>query len=61
MNILENAVTRLKRNVDTFNRDSGKGYELSFAIGYAVYDYKLRMKSDDFFRHIDSLMYSTKG
>ena len=58
--ILEAAVTRLKVNVDKFNQHSKNGYKLSFAIGYDVYDYKLRMKSDDFFRHIDSLMYSNK-
>lgn len=59
-NILEATVTRLRSNVDKFNQDSGKGYKLSFAIGYGVYDYKLRMKSDDFFKHIDTLMYSDK-
>lgn len=61
ISILETAVARLKSNVDTFNQDSGKGFRLSFAIGYAVYDYKLRMKSDDFFKHIDTLMYYNKG
>ncbi|MDF2511599.1 MAG: diguanylate cyclase protein [Herbinix sp.] len=58
--VLEAAVTRLKNNVDKFNQESGKGYKLSFAIGYAVYDYELRMKSDDFFKHIDTLMYNNK-
>lgn len=59
-NILEAAVARLKRNADEFNQNSEKGYKLSFAIGYAVYDYRLRMKSDDFFKYIDTLMYSNK-
>jgi diguanylate cyclase (GGDEF)-like protein len=58
--VLEAAVTRLKNNVDKFNQESGKGYKLSFAIGYAVYDYELRMKSDDFFKLIDTLMYNNK-
>jgi diguanylate cyclase (GGDEF)-like protein len=61
ISILETAVARLKSNVNTFNQNSGKGYRLSFAIGYTVYDYKLRMKSDDFFKHIDTLMYYNKG
>lgn len=59
-NILEATVARLKRNLDEFNQDSKKVYKLSFAIGYAVYDYKLMMKPDDFFKYIDTLMYSNK-
>ncbi|MDF2802531.1 MAG: diguanylate cyclase protein [Anaerocolumna sp.] len=59
-NILEATVVNLKSNVDKFNQNSLHGYKLSFAIGYAVYDYKLRMKSDDFFRYIDTLMYNNK-
>lgn len=58
---LETAVVSLNRNVDKFNQESEKEYKLSFAIGHAVYDYKQRMKSDDFFKHIDTLMYSNKG
>lgn len=58
---LEAAVRNLHSNVDKFNENSTKGYKLSFAIGYAVYDYKLGMKSDDFFKYIDTLMYSNKG
>lgn len=58
--ILETAVERMKSNVDKFNCNSGKEYKLSFAIGSAVYDYERRMKSDDFFRYIDTLMYNNK-
>lgn len=58
--ILEAAVARMKSNVDKFNSSSEKGYKLSFAIGYAVYDYEQRMKADDFFKYIDALMYSSK-
>ncbi|MFT4144148.1 MAG: diguanylate cyclase [Mobilitalea sp.] len=59
--VLEIAVERMKRNVDRFNEESQKEYKLSFTIGYAVYDYKVRMKADDFSKYIDSLMYSNKG
>ncbi|MDF2543008.1 MAG: diguanylate cyclase protein [Herbinix sp.] len=59
--ILEAEVSILRDNVEKFNQESEKGYKLSFAIGYAVYDYKMRMKPDDFFRYIDTLMYSNKG
>ncbi|WP_261856400.1 GGDEF domain-containing protein [Clostridium folliculivorans] len=58
--ILEAAVARLKINVDKFNRDTEKEYKLSFAICYDVYDYNSSMKSDEFFKHIDALMYSNK-
>jgi diguanylate cyclase (GGDEF)-like protein len=58
---LEAAVTRLKSDVVKFNRASEKQYKLSFAIGHAVYDYKSKMKSDDFFKYVDSLMYSNKA
>ncbi|WP_207726528.1 GGDEF domain-containing protein [Anaerocolumna chitinilytica] len=58
--ILETAVERMKSNVDKFNCNSDKEYKLSFAIGSAVYDYERRMKSDDFFRYIDTLMYNNK-
>jgi diguanylate cyclase (GGDEF)-like protein len=58
--ILETTVARLKSNVEKFNQESQKVYKLSVTIGYAVYDYKLRMKADDFFKYIDALMYSNK-
>lgn len=58
--ILEAVVARLIINVDKFNKDSEKEYKLSFAIGHDVYDYNSRMKSDEFFKHIDALMYSNK-
>ncbi len=58
--ILETTVARLKSNVEKFNQESQKVYQLSVTIGYAVYDYKLRMKADDFFKYIDALMYSNK-
>lgn len=59
--ILENTVKTLKNNVYKFNQYSAKPYKLSFAVGYAVYDSKGKMNSDDFFKYIDEQMYIDKS
>lgn len=57
---LESAVSRINAFVDKHNEHSDKPYSLSFSMGYAVYDPQSRMKSDDFQKRIDSLMYENK-
>lgn len=59
--ILEEGVERIKDTVEKFNKNSKKPYELSFCMGYDVYDHKTKMKADDFFKHIDMLMYNNKN
>jgi len=59
--MLHQAVQRIQAGVKKFNQDSQKPYKLSFCMGYDVYDYKSEMKSDDFFKHIDILMYNNKA
>ncbi|ATW24565.1 GGDEF domain-containing protein [Candidatus Formimonas warabiya] len=59
--MLEQTIERIKACLERFNKDSQKPYKLSFGIGYDVYDDKTKMKTDDFFRHIDTLMYHNKN
>jgi|GEM_PF-4564283 len=35
-------------------------YKISFSMGYDIYDRNSKMNSDDFFNHIDTLMYNNK-
>ncbi|TGE31408.1 GGDEF domain-containing protein [Desulfosporosinus sp. Sb-LF] len=58
--MLEQAVKRITDNVEKFNKDSPKPYKISFSIGYDIYDINSELKSDEFFNHIDMLMYDHK-
>jgi diguanylate cyclase (GGDEF)-like protein len=58
--MLEQAVKRIADNVEDFNNDSQKPYKISFSMGYDVYDVNSKLKPDDFFNHIDMLMYNNK-
>ena len=58
--MLEQAVERIADNVEIFNKESLKPYEISFSMGYDIYDSNSKLKSDDFFNHIDILMYNNK-
>lgn len=57
---LEQAVERITNNIEEFNKSSLKPYKISFSMGYDIYDYNSKLKLDDFFNHIDMLMYSNK-
>lgn len=59
-NILKNTVERIKVNTNYFNTNNKKPYHISFSMGYAIYDYRSKTTFDDFFRHIDQLMYCDK-
>lgn len=54
------AVQRIQAAVERFNADSCKPYRISLSMGYDVYDASSKMKPDDFFKHIDLLMYNDK-
>ena len=58
--ILQKAVGRIEENVKDFNRHSAKPYSISFSIGYDIYGSHTKMKLDDFFKHVDDLMYKNK-
>ncbi len=58
---LEYIVSRIKKRTEKFNESSGLKYKLSFSMGYAVYDYDLKMDVVEFQKHIDLLMYKEKS
>jgi len=58
--MLEQTVKRIADNVENFNKDSQKPYKISFSMGYDIYDIHSKLKLDDFFIHIDKLMYKRK-
>ncbi len=58
--LLERAVARIRSNVEKFNLEGQKPYKLSFSIGYDLYDWKSSMKSSDFMKHVDTIMYTDK-
>jgi GGDEF domain-containing protein len=43
-----------------FNRHSTKPYELSFSLGYALFDRSQHRTPEDLLRHLDLLMYEHK-
>lgn len=57
---LEDAVKRINKNVESFNSISQKPYQLSFSLGYDIYDFRQKLKSDEFLNRIDQLMYKNK-
>nr|WP_158408479.1 GGDEF domain-containing protein [Desulfosporosinus fructosivorans] len=58
--MLEQAVKRITNNIEEFNKSSLKPYKISFSMGFDIYDYNSQLKLDDFFNHIDILMYNNK-
>jgi len=59
--MLENTVQRINNSVEMYNIDNQKPYKIGFCMGYDIYDHKIELKSDDFFKHIDMLMYNNKS
>lgn len=57
---LEQIVQRINTCFALYNETSNQSYELYFSMGYAVYDYNLHMKMDEFIKQIDILMYEDK-
>jgi len=58
---LEYIVSRIKKRTEKYNESGEKKYKISFSMGYAVYDYNLKMGSKEFQKHVDLLMYEDKG
>ena len=57
---LEVMISRINHSIDLLN-DSGEfPFKLGFTSGYAVYDYYINMRTDDFIKHVDLLMYENK-
>lgn len=57
---LEQTIERIYGCLEKFNKSTAKSYELGFSMGYAVYDFSLRMKAEEFQKQIDLLMYENK-
>lgn len=57
---LDKVVNRIRKNVENFNVSNLKPYNLNFSIGYDIYSCNSKMEADDFFKHIDMLMYENK-
>lgn len=60
MHALEATVARINNCIEEYNENSNKPYQLSFSMGYAVYDYHSRMNAEEFQKMIDDLMYENK-
>lgn len=60
MDALETVVRKINARVDAFNKQRTKPYQLSFSMGYAMYDYSSGMTAEGLFRQIDNHMYENK-
>lgn len=58
--VLEQMIAEIQEGFELFNKVSKTPYKILLSVGYDIYDYKARMKEDEFFRHIDRLMYCDK-
>ena len=56
---IDSAVCRVKKNMEEFNRKRITPYEISFSIGYDLYNSDT-MTTEQFVDHIDQLMYREK-
>ena len=57
---LEDIVSRIDDCIKKYNESSVQPYELSFSMGYAIYNYNSHMKVEEFQKQIDALMYEKK-
>lgn len=57
---LINAINRVKQNTDKYNAKKILPYEIALSIGYDIFEYKSGMTIQQFFKHIDELMYEDK-
>jgi diguanylate cyclase (GGDEF)-like protein len=58
---LKIAVDKLNLLITNYNLKTNKPYRLKLSLGYDIYDYKSGMGSEEFIKHIDSLMYAEKS
>ena len=57
---LEAMVSRINMSVEANNKTKSNTFDLSFSMGYAVYDKDIYRGADDFLNAIDALMYQQK-
>ena len=57
---LEAMVSRINSSVEAYNKTKSNTFDLSFSMGYAVYDKDIYRGADDFLNAIDALMYQQK-
>ena len=57
---LEAMVSRINSSVEAYNKTKSNTFDLSFSMGYAVYDKEIYRGADDFLSSIDALMYQQK-
>jgi diguanylate cyclase (GGDEF)-like protein len=57
---LQNAVSRIKENVDNFNQQRVLPYNIDLSIGCDIFDYNSGMTIQQFINYIDILMYKEK-
>ncbi len=60
LEVLEAAVDRIRKGLVEYNAHHSNPFTLGFSMGYDIYDWNLRMKSEEFQKHIDILMYQEK-
>lgn len=58
--LLKKTAERIKESANHFNFSNRREYIISFSMGYDVYDPTSKMSADEFFKHIDKLMYLEK-
>ena len=59
-NDLQAAAGRINSCIEKYNTTNSKPYNLSISMGFAVYDYHIHMKLEEFQKQIDVLMYKDK-
>jgi diguanylate cyclase (GGDEF)-like protein len=57
----EDTILRINDNLYYFNRSQNKPYDLSFSVGYAIYDVSVGSDAVAFYRVIDQKMYEKKN
>lgn len=57
---LEIMVKRINNCFEKYNESSSEPYKILFSSGCAVYDYNSHMKSEEFQKYVDVLMYEDK-
>jgi diguanylate cyclase (GGDEF)-like protein len=58
--VLDAIVSRINNCIKNYNESNEQPYEISFSMGYAVYDYHSHMTVEEFQKQIDMLMYENK-
>jgi len=54
---LDATVFRINRCLEKYNKSAARPFTLGFSMGYAVYDYRSKMKVEEFQKKIDMMMY----